>query len=183
MRTTLVIALFGSSIVIALASACSSTTTPPPDYAGSCDLLATRCHASTTPLMKECHDLGHDGDDGKCGPRRAECLTACPEEAAPADAAVDVVTDASTAADASDAETDPACTSLCTCLETTCADQSSYPFTDPGSCEAACAAFSAGSHVFPVLLREGGRWREQSARLRPCNGEAGKPGVPLSAAK
>ena len=145
MRTKLAILAVAASITLVLASACSSSTTATPaDYVGSCDVLATRCHAAATALAKECHDLGHTGDDAKCGPRRAECLTECPEASSEDSGKPDAdspIGDGST--DAADAAPDPACVSLCSCVEATCADQSNYPYGDPGSCLAACALFSA----------------------------------------
>lgn len=132
--------LSASLASIALAIACSSSSTPSStDYTGSCRELASRCHGVSTPLGDECHDLGHDGDDSKCGPRKAECLAECPEKEAsdgghaPADdAGGDDAGDAST-----DAPADP-CSEYCTCMLSACAGE----FADEAACLSTCAAFS-----------------------------------------
>ncbi len=130
------------------AAACStSSSTPPPDYTGSCRQLASRCHPYDEGggLGHECHELGHEGDDQKCGPRREECLAACPpkdggteHEDASADAGSDSGGDA--AHDAGDGG-DTLCTAYCACMTATCAAITGYPYTAPGSCESACAGF------------------------------------------
>ena len=128
---------------VLLAVACSSSTpSPAPDYTGSCSQLASQCHGVTTPLGTECHNLGHDGDDSKCGPRKAECLAACPESAKsdgghePSD--VDAGGDAGAADASTDAPADP-CPAYCECMKTACASE----FADEAACLSACAAFSA----------------------------------------
>jgi hypothetical protein len=132
--------------LIAVVVACNSSSTsrsPSPDYTGSCEALAKQCHGVKTPLGDECHDLGHAGDDAKCGPRKAECLAGCPDDAhgdgGHEDAAStdeDAGSDAS--ADASDGAVDP-CIAYCACMTTAC----SSVFTDQSACLAACAGFSA----------------------------------------
>lgn len=161
--------------VLAFAACSSTTPSTPTDHAGSCDLLATRCHASTTPRMKECHELGHDGDDAKCGARREECLAECPEEAVPADGGGgDAPADASSVSDAGDAAADPACVALCDCLGATCASQNNYPFEAPGSCETACAGFSASDRAcfraFCEKAADGG------SKAHDCDHATGKLG-------
>ena len=123
----------------AVAIACSSsdgTGGPPSDYAGSCGVLASRCHGTANDLAKECHELGHDGDDGKCGPKRNECLAVCPEkeQEEPHDAGIgDAATDASP---------EPACVAYCTCMARNCSSMTNYPFSEESTCYGACAAYS-----------------------------------------
>lgn len=127
----------------ALVVGCSSSTSasPSPDYTGSCSELASRCHGIATALAEECHDLGHDGDIARCGPRREECLAAClvgardaGVEASAADAAGDATADAAG---------DPACIAYCSCMASTCASVTNYPFGNIEVCYAACAVYSA----------------------------------------
>lgn len=131
-------ALLASSL---LAVACSSSPEPPSADGGSCAELASRCHPVSTPLGKECHELGHAGDEARCGPRSAECLAECPvgydagahatHDAGPTDAEAD-----------GDAGATP-CATYCACMSTTCSDQPGYPFADEAACLAACADFTA----------------------------------------
>lgn len=50
-----------------------------PASADVCEELAQQCHAhhKASPLVAECHLLGHDGDAAACETRREECLSAC----------------------------------------------------------------------------------------------------------
>jgi hypothetical protein len=127
-----------------VAGACSSSTSDPPDPTGSCDLLASRCHhyAKDSALANECHELGHTGDDTKCGPRKDECLAACPPfDAAKPDVDVpDAPADAA-AGDSSDAPVDSGpdvCPDYCKCLNDTCSAVTGYPFASVDQCLAAC---------------------------------------------
>lgn len=131
-------ALLASSV---LAIACSASPEQVAAADGSCAELASRCHPVSTPLGKECHELGHDGDDAKCGPRRAECLAECPiDYDAGAHAAHDAgATDAEAGGDAGSTP----CATYCACMSTTCSDQPDYPFADDAACLAACANFTA----------------------------------------
>lgn len=134
-----------SLAVVLVALACSSASDPPrpSDEAGSCSQLASRCHGVDTPIGKECHDLGHDGDDARCGPRKVECLAACPEKAhedgghgeQPSDAGEDAADIADTG---SDAPADP-CRAYCDCMKTAC----SSVFADDAACLSTCGGFSA----------------------------------------
>ena len=129
--------------LLVMAIACSSSNDPPSgaDNAGSCALLASRCHGVDTALGNECHDLGHDGDDSKCGPRKVECLAACPEGDHGDGGHTEPDPDAGDTRDASaDAEAgaDP-CRGYCDCMKTACATT----FDDDDACLAACAAFPA----------------------------------------
>lgn len=141
-------ATYVPAFAFALFLACSSSSSVPKtdDFTGSCSLLASRCHPIKTALGKECHALGHDGDDAKCGPRRSACLAECPET---------VDTDASTPADsggeepkdaggdaAPDAASTP-CATYCACMVATCASEPNYPFAGEAACLAACAGFTA----------------------------------------
>jgi len=139
------------TILVAVA-ACSSSSSGSPvdDPAGSCRLLAKQCHPSKTALGIECHELGHEGDDAKCGPRKADCLAACPivdggdhDE----DAAVEAGPIDAGGADAADAAGDPLCEAYCSCMAGTCAAIPGYPFTTPTSCAAACAALTAAERA------------------------------------
>jgi hypothetical protein len=128
--------------LVAVVVACSSSSnTPAPDYAGSCEILGKQCHGVGTALADECHDLGHAGDDSKCGPRKAECLAACPEDAhgdgghGDTDAGSDASTDAPNA-DASDGAVD-GCIAYCECMKSAC------DVTDEAACKTTCAGFSA----------------------------------------
>lgn len=132
--------------------ACSSSSSPEPtpaDFAGSCSILVSRCHPIKTDLGKECHELGHDGDDSKCGPRKAECLAECPESAgdsgpaAPSgDGGEDTGDGGSDSGDAREA-----CAAYCACMTSTCATEQGYPFADEAACLSACAGFVAESRA------------------------------------
>lgn len=130
-------AVLGCSWVIACTSS-SSTTPSATDNAGSCQLLASRCHPIQTALGKECHNLGHDGDDAKCGPRKAECLAECPEGA---DHDEDPVDSGGGGGDGgADADTASAvCATYCSCFLATCtSDAGASPYADEAACLAAC---------------------------------------------
>lgn len=129
-----------ATLVLALVACSSSTPAPAEDYGGSCALLSNRCHPVKTALGKECHDLGHDGDDAKCGPRKAECLAECPEGAGDAGHEADATPTTDAATDAADAGND-GCTTYCACMTATCATESSYPYADEAGCLAACKGF------------------------------------------
>lgn len=139
---------FSSLAVVATAIACSSSnsTPAPADNAGSCAQLASQCHGVDTPLGHECHELGHDGDDAKCGPRKAECLAACPDDAhgdgghgePQPDAGGEDAGDASDDADAGDP-----CRTYCDCMKSACATT----FEDDAACLSACAAFPAKDYA------------------------------------
>ncbi|MBX3209426.1 MAG: hypothetical protein KF764_30615 [Labilithrix sp.] len=134
-----------SAFVIVAVACSSSTPSPAPDYTGSCRELASQCHGVKTPLGDECHDLGHDGDDAKCGPRKAECLAACPE-GAKGDGGGSEPSDVDAGGGETDAATDaPAdpCPVYCACMLSTCASE----FADEAACLSACAAFSAKDYA------------------------------------
>lgn len=146
MKLRMALAL-ASSAALAFVFACSSSTSSTPStasFAGSCRELASRCHPVKSALGTECHDLGHDGDDAKCGPRRAECLAECPE----ADAAAghghgddDHDNDQDAGDDASTADAggpSAACKAYCACMTATC----TTAFADEPACLAKCATFS-----------------------------------------
>jgi len=132
-----------SVALVVTAIACSSSSNERPlgaDNAGSCALLASRCHGVDTALGNECHDLGHDGDDSKCGPRKVECLAACPDGVHGDGGHVEPHQDAGETRDASsdadaDAGGDP-CPGYCDCMKTACATT----FADDAACLSACAA-------------------------------------------
>lgn len=127
---------FGLVSLVLSAAACS--TSDEVDYSGSCRELAARCHSSRSALGRECHDLGHRGDDALCGPRREECLRECPEVEEPDDS-----NDAAAARDAtSDAGTMP-CEIYCECAGQVCKSQPAYPFADEAACLSACEAFAS----------------------------------------
>ena len=137
-----------ATVAILLLACSSSTTAPPvPDVAGACNILASQCHGVGTPRAKECHDLGHGGDDAKCAPRKEECLALCPVQSADDGGPAGVLADAGADARggsvdaATDAATD-ACAAYCTCMQTTCATEEGYPFGDVAACLARCSAFS-----------------------------------------
>ena len=142
--------LLGSALALGALVACSSSTTPgstTQDFTGSCQELASRCHSQASTLGKECHDLGHDGDDSKCGPREAECLAECPEKPA-TDGGLGGDAHAEEAGDA--ASVDPTCRALCTCLAGSCGSKTGYPYPDDAACLAACGALDAPSKAcFP----------------------------------
>ncbi|MBS2012826.1 MAG: hypothetical protein JST00_08070 [Deltaproteobacteria bacterium] len=160
--------------VLAVTAACSSSSpaSGAPDVAGSCNELASRCHGFATPLAVECHELGHDGDDARCGPRRSECLAACPEGARDAGsegAAQDASRDAP-----SDAAPDPSCVAYCSCMSSACASVKNYPFTDVSACYAACATFSAADRAcFTAFCGEAA---DSGAKDHACDHATGKLG-------
>lgn len=148
-NTKTLLLLTQSTVAIAFViAACSSSNEPKAeDYSGSCSVLASRCHPVQTTLGKECHELGHDGDDAKCGPKKAECLAECPEREG-GTTHPDSGTDAAPATDsgseaAADSGPDLLCQTYCACLNDTCSTQTGYPFAAAGSCATACAAMNA----------------------------------------
>ena len=138
---------WASALAFGIVLACSSSSSTPSntDYAGSCRELASRCHPIQTPLGHECHELGHDGDDAKCGPRKNDCLAECPErdggDHSPTDSGNDHPTDAASDG-AAEAGVNP-CEAYCACMSATCASEPNYPFADEVACLSACAGFSA----------------------------------------
>lgn len=148
LRFSFAVGLFGVALSCAIACSSSDDDTSANDYAGSCKLLASRCHPVQTALGKECHDLGHDGNDSACGPRKAECLAECPEGIDDHDSGThgdaSSTTDASTDAATDAADAGPtACALYCTCMVATCKDEASYPYDDEADCLATCAGFAA----------------------------------------
>jgi hypothetical protein len=133
--------------LVAIAVACSSSSDPPKgDPTGSCGELASRCHpySKDSQLAKDCHELGHAGDDNACFPRRDECLAVCPlSDAGPVvphfEASVPDATDGATEAGQ---DFSAICNPYCACLEPTCSAQTGYPFTSDEQCRAACASMS-----------------------------------------
>jgi len=139
-----------STLAVFAVVACSSSSSTPagPDYTGACQILASRCHPVKTTLGQECHELGHDGDDAKCGPRKESCLAECPEGAGGEDGGTQQEDGGSTdagsdaAADAADSG-GGACATYCTCMAATCATEPGYPYANEAACLTACAAFDA----------------------------------------
>ncbi len=166
------------AVSIALAAigaivACSSDD-PKTDHTGACAALASRCHGVGTPLADECHDLGHAGDDARCGPRRDECLAACPERHEDGG-------DAHSSADASGADADaaaaPECITYCSCMKSSCSDEVNYPFGDESVCYAACAAFSSGERsCFQSFCTAAGA-PDAGAKSHQCEHATGKLGL------
>lgn len=138
-RSAAAVALALGALVACSSSGSSSDSAA---YEGSCKELASRCHPVQTTLGQECHDLGHDGDDAKCGPRRAECLAECPEETAHEDAGAPAEDAGGDDAGGDDAGPTP-CEAYCACMGATCATEPAYPFADDAACLSACAAFSS----------------------------------------
>lgn len=140
---------FAFSFAAIVACSSSSSTPPAETFAGSCSDLASRCHPVKTPLGVECHELGHEGDDAKCGPRKDECLAECPETDGghpPPEDGGSADVDAATADAASDTGADAgpdACAAYCTCMAATCASEPGYPFADEAACLSACSGFTA----------------------------------------
>lgn len=133
---------YAYAIACAVLFACSSTDDKPAasNSAGSCDLLATRCHDSQTDLGVECHELGHAGDDSACGPRKDECLAECPEGLGEDEPKADSGTDAGSDAGGDAGPT--ACEAYCSCMLATCASEPGYPFDDEADCLSDCEDFS-----------------------------------------
>lgn len=42
-----------------------------------CQVIGTTCHASTSTLGQECHELGHHDDAAMCAARYAACIAEC----------------------------------------------------------------------------------------------------------
>jgi len=136
--------------VIALVVACSDDPDPAPNYSGSCAILASQCHPydGKTQIGHDCHELGHAGDDSKCGPRLAECQSGCPEiegGSLPFHIVDGAVVDEPTndaAADGPTADSGPdECTAYCACLEDTCKAKYDSIYAT-GSCVATCKTFT-----------------------------------------
>lgn len=132
----------GAAFLTCIAVACGTTSSAPPeDPAGSCRVIASACHFydQGSGLAHDCHELGHAGDDVKCGPRKAECVSACP----PREGGTTHPEDAQ-APDGADGGADaPAdgpdmCIAYCDCLAQSCSMVAGYPFSAPGSCAAQC---------------------------------------------
>lgn len=152
-------AMFAFGVIVACSS--SDDATAPPSNEGSCAKLASQCHpyAQKSALANECHELGHAGDDSKCGPRLAECQAECPlTDAGESDLPFEIgpdgeVIDKRHDAAANDANTDgsdgapqisQACVDYCACLEPTCGFQKAdYKYTSIGQCQEACMTFEA----------------------------------------
>lgn len=137
-----------TALAILASGACSSSGAEAPDYTGSCAALASRCHDSTTPLGSECHDLGHDGDEAKCGPRKDACLAECasapaPSSSASTDDAGPKGVDTPDAGEARDAAPTSPCAAYCACMGTTCASEAGYPFASEAACLSACSTFDS----------------------------------------
>lgn len=141
-------------VLIAALFACTSSSTASKDddesddFEGSCELVAKRCHSIDTKLGKECHELAHDGDDEKCGPREEECLEECPKTDDESDDDTHGEGDDDAhgdddggTADAAD-EVALACAAFCTCMTATCESTPDYPFESDAQCRAACTGFT-----------------------------------------
>ncbi|MBX3232400.1 MAG: hypothetical protein KIT84_22510 [Labilithrix sp.] len=138
-------AIVGIGLALALVVACSSSgSDAPPNHAGSCAILASQCHPydGKSQLGTECHELGHDGDDAKCGPRLAECQAECPEIEGGGlpfeivDGAV-VDKDAGSETDAGPDAGPDECETYCTCLEQFCSAKYTELYAS-ASCAATC---------------------------------------------
>lgn len=152
-------AVFAGGIggVIALVVACSSDPDPAPvNNAGSCAILASQCHPydGKSQIGTECHELGHAGDDTRCGPRLKECQANCPETDSGGlpfhivDGAV--VNPPNTESDASpdapvvttpDAGPDE-CATYCACFQEACKARYDSIYAT-GSCVETCKTFAA----------------------------------------
>lgn len=164
MRPTNVIGATLLVVLMGLALACTDE-----DTAGACDAIASACHAvgDGGGLPRECHDLGHAGDDVACAEKKDDCLAACPKgQATPA------TSDGGSDADVS--SPDPECDAYCRCLAGACAAIDGYPFAAPGSCSAACSAQSPAERAcYP-------RWcakAESSRAKHDCEHAWGGAGV------
>lgn len=146
----------GVLVAFGIVVACSSSDDDaPPNYSGSCATLASQCHpySEKSALGKECHELGHAGDDSKCGPRLAQCQAECPPIDGGGHLPFEIVDgqvvnlpDASTADGNTDATTDSApqvdkvCNDYCNCLTPTCGSQTGYPYANIEQCRATCTS-------------------------------------------
>jgi hypothetical protein len=135
-------------LVTAIFVACSSDDPPAVDPTGSCGELASRCHPydKLSTIGHDCHELGHEGDDDACAPRKAECLAACPPIEGGASHPLDASTDGYVDPDAAPVEAGPdsgdICAPYCECLTDTCASQSGYPFSGVADCVSQCGPLS-----------------------------------------
>jgi hypothetical protein len=162
---------FTVALTIGVVVACSSSddkNTTPADYTGSCAELASRCHPIKTPLGIECHELGHTGDDAKCGPRKAECLAECPVQAEDDGGKADgsSTTNLDGGADAADAG--GPCADYCVCMATTCSDQPDYPYADEAACLVACNAFTAEDRTCHAAACEEAKTAEAEDKDHEC---------------
>lgn len=146
--------LVGAALGFGALVACSSSNDDaPPSYAGSCATLASQCHpyAQKSALGNECHELGHAGDDSKCGPRLAQCQAECPPTDGGGHLPFEIVdgqvvnrSDANDAEDANSTDSasavDGICNDYCDCLTPTCGSQSGYPYATIEQCRATCAS-------------------------------------------
>ncbi len=162
-------------------AACGSSSSDPPDVAGSCRAIAGACHRYDQGggLAHECHELGHAGDDAACGPKKDECLAACP----PVEAGADAGQDGSSASDggadggpSADADAGDPCATYCQCMQDTCSTQAGYPFATPADCASACAQQAAEERAcWPVWCAQAKSATTTKAHL--CEHAWGKFGL------
>jgi hypothetical protein len=172
-----VVAVRPASLIVALAfaapmatagAACSSST-PSADPTGSCREIARACHPHDTGsgIAHECHELGHDGNDALCAPRRDECLAACPPREAGSDAGAETPEEDAATDAPGDVEQDP-CPAHCACMVETCSSQPGYPCADESQCLAACAAHtSEQKECWPKFCARAKRCFARSPSPRP----------------
>lgn len=154
-----------------LAPACSSEGPAGDAASGACQEIASACHpyGSGGGLPRECHDLGHAGDERACSEKKSACLDACPDATPPSDGGA-----AADGAASDGAPADPACIAYCACLAGACSAVAGYPFAAQGSRLAACAAQSAEQRTCFT------RWcakAESSKGLHDCQHAWGQLGL------
>ena len=177
-------AALGAGLVFSVAVACSSSNEGTRNDAGSCATLASQCHpyASKSALGKECHDLGHAGDDSKCGPRLAQCQAECPLIDGGDDLPFKIVdgqvvnppgTDASVdPADA--ASTDAICAAYCDCLQPTCGSQTQYLYSSIEQCRGTCATFTEEERTCWSKFCDRAKALSEANRQHECDHAQGK---------
>lgn len=162
-----------ATLFVLLLAACTTDKAAPPttaSFAGSCETLASRCHSQKTTTAKQCHDLGHEGDDTKCGPRLDACLSECPEVTPDAG----IITDASSN-DA--ANTRAQCETYCACMKSSCASVQNYPFTEESVCYEACATFTTEQRTCFEQFCTEANTPDAGTKAHQCDHATGRLGV------
>lgn len=180
-------AIFGFGVIVACSS--SDGAGAARNDSGSCATLASQCHpyASKSALGNECHELGHAGDDSKCGPRLAQCQAECPLVDGGDDLPFHIVDGQVTNlpdgsgegdADATTADAGPkddaVCTAYCDCLQPTCGGQTGYIYASIEQCRATCATFTKEQKDCWPKFCERAKALSETNRQHECDHAQGK---------
>jgi hypothetical protein len=174
-------ALFAFGVIVACSSS-DDKAAPAQDYTGTCSTLASQCHpyASKSAFANECHELGHAGDDSKCGPKFQQCQAECPITDASDDLPFHIVDGQVVNKDAGgdaqgDADAGPDdCVPYCACIKAACTTK--YPYPDDGTCLATCHTFGADDLECWGKFCEKAKTLSEEAKGHTCDHALGKEG-------